>query len=74
MYGVRSNNSSILGLKSNPFSSRVKDTVFALKEQLTQASKQGAWIAAKSIPESMHCFSMRLMEERIAHSKKYIYR
>uniref|UniRef100_A0A3Q7I4C3 Hexosyltransferase n=1 Tax=Solanum lycopersicum TaxID=4081 RepID=A0A3Q7I4C3_SOLLC len=52
LYGVRSNNSSILGLKSNPFSSRVKDTVFALKEQLTQASKQGAWIAAKSIPEN----------------------
>ncbi|KAH0636520.1 hypothetical protein KY289_036435 [Solanum tuberosum] len=72
LYGVESNNRSILGLKSDPFNSRVKDTVFALMEQLTQARKQGAWIAAKSIPESMHCLSMRLMEERIAHSEKYI--
>ncbi|WMV46826.1 hypothetical protein MTR67_040211, partial [Solanum verrucosum] len=72
LYGVESNNWSILGLKSDPFNSRVKDTVFALMEQLTQARKQGAWIAAKSIPESMHCLSMRLMEERIAHLEKYI--
>uniref|UniRef100_M1CPE0 Glycosyltransferase n=1 Tax=Solanum tuberosum TaxID=4113 RepID=M1CPE0_SOLTU len=64
--------SSSSSLKSDPFNSRVKDTVFALMEQLTQARKQGAWIAAKSIPESMHCLSMRLMEERIAHSEKYI--
>lgn len=53
---------------------KLKDTIFAVNEQLTKAKKQGAFsslIAAKSIPKSLHCLSMRLMEERIAHAEKY---
>ncbi|XP_016176584.1 galacturonosyltransferase 8-like isoform X1 [Arachis ipaensis] len=53
---------------------KLKDTIFAVNEQLTKAKKQGAFsslIAAKSIPKSLHCISMRLMEERIAHPEKY---
>ncbi|CAL0302793.1 unnamed protein product [Lupinus luteus] len=53
---------------------KLKDTIFAENEQLTKAKKQGAFsslIAAKSIPKSLHCVSMRLMEERIAHPEKY---
>ncbi|KAF5746292.1 galacturonosyltransferase 8-like [Tripterygium wilfordii] len=53
---------------------KLKDTIFAVNEQLTKAKKQGAFssmIAAKSIPKSVHCLAMRLMEERIAHPKKY---
>ncbi|XP_052170921.1 galacturonosyltransferase 8 [Diospyros lotus] len=53
---------------------KLKDSIFALNEQLTKAKKQGAFsslIAAKSIPKSLHCVAMRLMEERIAHSEKY---
>ncbi|PKI64247.1 hypothetical protein CRG98_015357, partial [Punica granatum] len=54
---------------------KLKDTIFALNELLTKAKKQGAFsslIAAKSIPKSLHCLSMRLMEERIAHPDKYV--
>ncbi|CAK9199845.1 unnamed protein product [Sphagnum troendelagicum] len=51
---------------------KLKDTIFAVNDQLSKAKKQGAFsslIAAKSIPKSLHCLSMRLMEECIAHSE-----
>ncbi|KAK9090980.1 hypothetical protein Sjap_024157 [Stephania japonica] len=54
---------------------KLKDTIFAVNEQLTKAKKQGAFssmIAAKSIPKSLHCLAMRLVEEKLAHPEKYV--
>ncbi|KAL5987503.1 putative galacturonosyltransferase 9 [Asimina triloba] len=54
---------------------KLKDTIFAVNEQLAKAKKLGALsssISAKSIPKSMHCLAMRLVEERVAHPEKYI--
>ncbi|XP_010246719.1 PREDICTED: galacturonosyltransferase 8 [Nelumbo nucifera] len=53
---------------------KLKDTIFAVNEHLTKAKKQGAFsslIAAKSIPKSLHCVTMRLMQERIENPEKY---
>ncbi|XP_017634309.1 probable galacturonosyltransferase 9 isoform X1 [Gossypium arboreum] len=53
---------------------KLKDTIFAVRELLGKAKKNGAFassIAAKSIPKSLHCLAMRLVEERISHPEKY---
>ncbi|KAK9272029.1 hypothetical protein L1049_003024 [Liquidambar formosana] len=53
---------------------KLKDTIFAVNELLIKAKKNGAFaslISAKSIPKSLHCLAMRLVEERIAHPEKY---
>lgn len=54
---------------------KMKDNIFALNELLTKAKKQSAFnnlIAAKSIPKSLHCITMKLMDERIRHPEKYV--
>ncbi|KAI3995826.1 hypothetical protein MKX01_038677 [Papaver californicum] len=53
---------------------KLKDTIFAVNEQLTKVKKQGAFsslIAAKSIPKNLHCLTMKLMQELIANPEKY---
>ncbi|KAE8709323.1 Galacturonosyltransferase 8 [Hibiscus syriacus] len=53
---------------------KLKDTIFAVSELLGKAKKNGAFassIAAKSVPKSLHCLAMRLVEERISHPEKY---
>ncbi|EEF31570.1 probable galacturonosyltransferase 9 [Ricinus communis] len=53
---------------------KLKDTIFAVNELLVKARKNGAFaslISAKSIPKSLHCLAMRLVEERISHPEKY---
>ncbi|KAJ8461525.1 hypothetical protein OPV22_034451 [Ensete ventricosum] len=53
---------------------KLRDTIFAVREQLHRAKKLGAlagFIAAGSTPKSLHCLAMRLMEERIAHPETY---
>ncbi|KAJ9683011.1 hypothetical protein PVL29_018840 [Vitis rotundifolia] len=53
---------------------KLKDTIFSVNELLVKAKKNGqvaSLIAAKSIPKSLHCLAMRLVEERIAHPDKY---
>eukprot|EP00850_Spirogloea_muscicola_P013398 SM000090S24360 [mRNA] locus=s90:409565:412985:- [translate_table: standard] len=53
---------------------KLKDTIFALNDQLNKAKKQGAFsslIAAKSLPKSLNCIGMRLMEELVANPELY---
>lgn len=53
---------------------KLKDTIFAVHEQFVKAKKNGAlasYVAAKSVPKSLHCLAMRLVGERIANPEKY---
>ncbi|CAH8357919.1 unnamed protein product [Eruca vesicaria subsp. sativa] len=53
---------------------KLKDTIFAVQEQLTKAKKNGAvlsLISVKSVPKSLNCLAMRLVGERISNPEKY---
>ena len=53
---------------------KLKDTIFAVNEQFVKAKKNGAmasYVAAKSVPKSLHCLAMRLVGERIANPEHY---
>ncbi|CAH8313271.1 unnamed protein product [Eruca vesicaria subsp. sativa] len=53
---------------------KLKDTIFAVQEQLAKAKKNGAvasLISAKSVPKSLNCLAMRLVGERISNPEKY---
>lgn len=54
---------------------KLKDTIFGIEDQLTRVKKYGELsnlIAARSTPKSLHCLSMRLLEERITNEPKYL--
>ncbi|KAF6169093.1 hypothetical protein GIB67_038590 [Kingdonia uniflora] len=54
---------------------KLKDTIFAVNEQLNKARRHGSFsslIAARSLPKSLHCLAMRLVEERLQHPDKYV--
>ncbi|ONK73876.1 uncharacterized protein A4U43_C03F480 [Asparagus officinalis] len=53
---------------------KLRDTIFAVNEQLNKAKKLGSLssqIAAGSTPKSIHCLNMRLMGDWINNPKKY---
>lgn len=53
---------------------KLRDTIFAVDQQLHRARKLGvlsSHIAAGSTPRSLHCLAMRLMQERVAHPESY---
>ncbi|KAF8096852.1 hypothetical protein N665_0299s0015 [Sinapis alba] len=53
---------------------KLRDTIFAVQEQLAKAKKNGAvasLISAKSVPKSLNCLAMRLVGERISNPEKY---
>ena len=54
---------------------KLKDTIFGVEDQLARAKKYGELsnlIAGRSTPKSLHCLSMRLLEERITNEPKYL--
>ncbi|XP_078429614.1 putative galacturonosyltransferase 9 [Wolffia australiana] len=53
---------------------KLRDTVFAVGEQLDRERKLGDLsnkIAAGSTPKTLHCIGMRLMEDRILHPEAF---